>query len=92
MYIVMEESEQSELNKLKFKNNINKFVHTRDGNILGKLESIDNDYFVIKKEVIQSLYYHIPLNRFKELDSHALWLDISERQAIKNYLQQIIKK
>lgn len=83
---MIEESKQVKLNKLKFKNYINKFVHTIDGDILGTLESVENDCLIIKKEVIHPLYYHIPSNKLKGLDKHAIWLDISERQATQDHL------
>ncbi len=36
--------------------------------------------------MINPVYYYIPQNRFKQLDEHVLWLDISERQATQNNL------
>lgn len=83
---MIEESKQSKLNNLDFNNYINKFVHTIDGNLLGTLESINKDYLIVKKEVINPIYYHIPKNRFNRLDDHALWLDISERQVVRNHI------
>lgn len=83
IHIVIKEPKQSKLN---FNNYINKFVHTTDGDILGTVESIDKDYVVVKKELIHPIYYYIPSNRFKQLDKHALWLDMSEKQATQNHL------
>lgn len=86
LYIAMVEFEQPEID---FKNHVKKFVHTIDGGILGMLESMNKDYLIVKKEVIQPIYYHIPLNKCKQLDEHALWLNISDTQAERNYLSTI---
>ena len=81
--------EDSEHSGIDFKNHTNKFVHTKDGGILGTLESANKDYLIVKKEVIHPIYYYIPLNKCKQLDEHALWLNISEIQAERNYLSTI---
>lgn len=82
----MENPIQSKLNNIDFKNLKDKFVHTKDGDLLGTVESIDKDYLIVKKEVINPIYYYIPKDRFKKYDEHALWLDISARQAKQNHL------
>ncbi len=81
---MIDQSKKTNLNNLDFKSYINKLVHTIDGTLLGTLESIDNDFLIIKKEVINPIYYYIPKSRFNRSDNHALWLDVSETQIAKN--------
>jgi hypothetical protein len=85
MHIVIEESKQENLD---FENYINKFIHTIDGKLLGTVESVNDNYVIVKKEVIDPLYYYIPKNRFKRWDDHALWIDMSETQFIKSDLSE----
>jgi predicted DNA binding CopG/RHH family protein len=87
---MVENSEEPELNDVDIKNLKDKFVHTKDGNLLGIVEFIDKEHLIVKKEVTYPIYYYIPKYKFKKFDEHALWLDISERQATKNHFSTTV--
>ena len=78
--------EQPEISKLNVDAYKNKFVHSIDGDLLGTLHSIENDNLIVKKEVIDSIYYHIPINNLKRYDDHGLWLNLTQKQLAKNHL------
>ena len=75
---------------LKLNNDIhkNKYVHSIDGDLLGTLESISKDNIVVKKEVIDPIYYHIPTKEIERYDDHGIWIKLDHKQATRNYLNR----
>jgi hypothetical protein len=41
-------------------NFINKSVHTSDGVLIGNIHAIDKDSVVVKRDVVTTIYYHVP--------------------------------
>jgi hypothetical protein len=62
-------------------NLINKPVHTRDGFLIGRIHSIDNDSVVVARNVVSTIFYHIPIHNVREWDGHALWLNIGDKKS-----------
>ena len=77
-------TEQPILNSLK-NDIIDKSVHTSNGVIIGNIHSIDDNSVVVKGDIISTVYYHIPIEKVKEWDGHALWLTIDDRES-KNHV------
>ena len=78
--------EQTEPLKLNIDSYKNKYVHSTDGILLGTLNSINNDNLIVKKEVIDSIYYHIPIEKVERYDDHGVWVKIDLKQEIKSHL------
>jgi hypothetical protein len=70
---------------LNIENHKNKFVHSIDGDLVGVLDSINNDGLIVKKEVIGSIFYRIPFDKLKRCDEHGVWLNLSHRQVLENH-------
>ena len=70
---------------LNIENYKNKFVHSVDGDLVGVLDSINDDGLVVKKEVIGSILYKIPFNKLKKCDEHGVWLNLSHKQVLENH-------
>lgn len=83
---MIESHGQPEITSMDFKNLKNKFVHTMDGDLLGTIESLNKDCIMVKKNVTHAIYYNIPRDKFERWDGHALWLNITERQASQNHI------
>jgi hypothetical protein len=78
--------DQIEPLKLNINTHKNKYVHSKDGHLLGTLDSINKDNLVVKKDVIDSIYYHIPTDKIERYDDHGIWVKINQIQALKNHL------
>ena len=81
-----ERPRQNNLNKLNFNHLKNKSVYTSNGDLLGIVESANKDHVKVKRNETNVVYYIIPKHRFEKWDDHALWLNITERQAHQNHL------
>jgi hypothetical protein len=66
-------------------NFINKSVHTTDGVLIGNIHAIDKDSVVVKRDVVTTIYYHVPGQKLREWDGHALWLNIDDKES-KRYI------
>src|ERR687884_1995278 len=73
-------TEQPILNSLK-NDIIDKSVHTSNGVIIGNIHSIDDNSVVVKGNIVSTVYYHIPIQKVKEWDGHALWLTIDDKES-----------
>jgi hypothetical protein len=62
-------------------NFINKSVHTSDGVLIGNIHAIDKDSVVVKRDVVTTIYYHVPRQKLREWDGHALWLNIDDKES-----------
>jgi len=72
---------------LKDNNNlINKSVHASDGVILGNIHAIDKHSITVKRDMISTVYYHIPIGKAVHWDGHALWLNIDDKESKKHIL------
>ena len=60
---------------------INKSVHTSDGVLIGNIHAIDKDSVVVKRDVVTTIYYHVPRQKLREWDGHALWLNIDDKES-----------
>jgi hypothetical protein len=77
---------QNNPNKLNLNHLKNKSVYTINGDLLGIIESVNKDHVKVKRNETTQVYYIIPKHRFERWDDHALWLNISERQAHQDHL------
>jgi len=77
--------EHAEPLKLNIDTYKNKYVHSTEGVLLGTLDSINNDNLVIKKDVIDSIYYHIPIDKVERHDTHGLWVKVDQKHEIKSH-------
>jgi hypothetical protein len=62
-------------------NLINKPVHTREGFLIGRVHTVDNDSVVVARNVVSTIFYHIPIHKVREWDGHALWLNIDDKES-----------
>jgi len=64
-------------------------VHTSDGLLIGNIHNMDSKFLVVRREMITTIYYRIPIQKIREWDGHAAWLSIddkeSERQIFTTY-------
>jgi predicted DNA binding CopG/RHH family protein len=60
---------------------VDKPVHTSDGFLIGRIHTIDNDSVVVKRDMVTTIYYHIPRHKVREWDGHALWLNINDKES-----------
>ena len=60
---------------------IGKSVHTNNGVLVGNIDDIYNDSVVVKGNIVSTVYYHIPIQKVKEWDGHALWLTIDDKES-----------
>ncbi|HJT48747.1 MAG TPA: hypothetical protein VJ729_11250 [Nitrososphaeraceae archaeon] len=65
---------------------VDKSVHTNNGVHIGNIHSIDNDSVVVKGDIVSTVYYHIPIERVREWDGHALWLTMDDKESKKHIL------
>jgi hypothetical protein len=49
-------------------NLINKSVHASDGVIIGTIHDIDKHSIIVKRDMISTVYYHIPISKVGEWD------------------------
>ncbi len=73
-------------NKPNLPDFINKPVHTREGLLIGNIQTTSKDSFIVKRNVVNTIYYHIPTHQIKQWDGHALWLKITEEEAKRGHL------
>ena len=66
---------------------INKSVHTSDGVLIGNVHYVDNTSVIVKRDVITTVYYHIPIRQVREWDGHAIWLTIGDKESKKHIFQ-----
>ena len=81
-----ENPHENDINRINFDSLGKRSVHTKNGDLLGIIESAGDDHLVVKKNIRNVIYYRIPKHRCERWDGHALWLNITERQACKKYL------
>jgi hypothetical protein len=77
-----------DLAKLDFKSLKNKSVNTADGKLLGIIDSINNDYIIVKNKISKKMYYQIPLNKFNRWDGYTLWLRIPEVETAQHIMSE----
>jgi hypothetical protein len=65
---------------------IYKSVHTSDGILIGNIYDIDNDTVVVEGHIVNTVYYHIPIEKVREWDGHALWLTMDDKESRKHIL------
>ncbi|HZI71714.1 MAG TPA: hypothetical protein VFD60_11200 [Nitrososphaeraceae archaeon] len=65
---------------------INKLVHTSDGFLIGNIHTMDTNSVVVKRNIIATIYYHIPINKIRGWDGHALWLNIDDKESKRHIL------
>src|SRR5918912_3731478 len=76
----MNVTEPSAVHSIKHKI-IGKSVHTNNGVLVGNIDDIYNDSVVVKGNIVSTVYYHIPIQKVKEWDGHALWLSIDDKES-----------
>jgi predicted DNA-binding ribbon-helix-helix protein len=79
-------SETTDPIKLTSRDLIDKSVHTKGGDLIGNVDSVHKDFVIVKRNVVNAIYYHIPKERFEQWDGHALWLNITEKQAQQDHM------
>jgi len=62
-------------------NLINKPVHTRDGFVIGRVHTIDNDSVVVARNVVSTIFYQIPIHKVRGWDGHAFWLNMDDKES-----------
>jgi hypothetical protein len=60
---------------------LNKSVHTSGGHHIGNIHSMDGKFLVVRREMITTIYYRIPIQKIREWDGHAVWLSIDENES-----------
>ena len=60
---------------------INKSVHTSDGLHIGNIDDIDTKFLVVRRDMISTIYYKIPIQKIREWDGHAVWLTIDDKES-----------
>jgi hypothetical protein len=79
----------SERNKEKWKDMINKSVHTIDNVDIGDIEGMSRDLVIVKRGYINEHYYYIPITNVAGLDGEVLWLKVKEDDVKSKYERQI---
>jgi hypothetical protein len=65
---------------------ISKFIHTSDGVLIGNIHAIGKDSVVVKRDIVTTMYYHIPMHKIREWDGHALWLNIDDKESKRHIM------
>ena len=65
---------------------IYKSVHTSNGVLIGNIGEIASDPVIVKADMLSTAYYHIPIEKVREWDGHALWLTMDDKESRKHIL------
>ncbi|MDQ2684780.1 MAG: DUF2171 domain-containing protein [Thermoproteota archaeon] len=75
-----------DISKIDFETLKNKSVNTSDGILLGKIDSISNNHFIITKNMTDRIHYFIPFDEVNRVDGDVLWLGITDKDASRHIL------